>query len=288
MIERNPILALALTTVAGIAIIVALYLSLTDPGPPPESEEERFERVHRVMIEAFAGGAAWSGRVEVLGLQSGRSAAHTPGWQITGTQGACDASGSYVIRDRPANSLIITAPHSESDARTGELAQLLFEEASARGAAWNSAPRSATEECESGLDLTANRWNPFSAFALAFADAHRDGIIVQLHGIEGSSAAQSADLLIGNGAGASTQINAMLGACLGDALEGLDIRISSSEKAQNNAQGQVLRRGNHSGFVYMELSDALRASLVNDNELRGKFASCLVAASETDDRAYTS
>ncbi|NNK45649.1 MAG: hypothetical protein HKP43_03360, partial [Altererythrobacter sp.] len=207
MIERNPILALALTTAAGIGIIIALYLSLTDPGPPPESQKERFERVHRVMIEAFAGGAAWSGRVEVLGLQSGRSAAHTPGWQITGTQGACDASGSYIIRDRPANSLILTAPHSETDAQTGELAQLLFEEASARGAAWNSAPQTTTDKCESGFDLTTDRWNPFSAFALAFADSHRDGIVVQLHGIEGSSAAQPADLRIGNGPGASAQIN---------------------------------------------------------------------------------
>lgn len=288
MIERNPKLALALTTAAGIGIIIALYLSLTDTGPPPESEKERFERVHKVLIEAFAGGAAWSGRIEVLGLQSGRTAAHTPGWQITGTQGACDASGSYIIRDRPANSLIITAPHSESDAKTGELAQILFEETGARGAAWNTAPRTATDECQSGLDLTTDRWHPFSAYALAFADTHRDGIIVQLHGVEDSSADRSGDVRIGNGSGASDQINSTLAACFGDALDGREVRTSSSEAAQNNAQGQVLQRGGHSGFVYMELSEALRANLVSNAELRGGFADCLVVASDTDDRAYTS
>ena len=278
MIERNPILALALTTAVGIAIIVALYMSLTDPGPPPESEEERFERVHRVLIEAFAGGAAWSGRVEVLGLQSGRSAAHTPGWQITGTLGACDASGSYVIRDRPANSLIITAPHSQSDANTGELAQLLFEQSTARGAAWNTAPRTATEECESGLDLTTDRWHPFSAFALAFADSHRDGIVVQLHATEDASIEGSADVRIGAGIGASAQTNSTLAACLGAALEGREIQTSSSDAVQNNAQGRVLQSREHDKFVYLEMSESLRAALIEDQFLLVNFSACLTQA----------
>lgn len=288
MIERNPILALALTTVAGIAIIVALYMSLTDPGPPPESEEERFERIHKVLIEAFAGGAAWSGRVEVLGLQSARTAAHTPGWQIIGTQGACDGSGSYVIRDRPANSLLITAPHSQFDTNTGELAQLLFEDTNARGVAFNTAPRTATEECESGIDLTKDSWHPFSAFALAFADSHRDGIVVQLHALEDSSGDEVVDVRIGEGAGASTQVNAALTACLGENLEGVAVRTSSGEDVQNNAQGQVLRRANHSGFVYLELTEVVSSNLLGNTEQRERLAACLMAVSKTDDRAYVS
>ena len=232
MIERYPKLALALTTLLGIGILVALYLSVNDPGPPPETEEERFERVHTVFVEAFAGGAAWSGRVGILGLQTSRTAAHSPGWQITGSGGACDASGSYIVRDNPAHALIITAPHSQSDAYTGELAQLLFEDTGARGAAWNTAPRIATEECPSGLDLTTDRWHPFSAFSLAFADSHRNGLVVQLHGYERASEEPAPALTLSNGGGTE------LASCLSDALEPRDVR--SSDAARTIAQARVL------------------------------------------------
>ena len=282
MIERNPFLALALTTLVGIGIIIALYISLNDPGPPPETERERFDRVHTVFVEALAGGAAWSGRVEILGLQTNRTAAHTPGWQITGTGGACDASGSYTIRDRPANPLAIMAPHSQSDVNTGELAQLLFEQANARAVAFNTAPRRATDECESGLDLTTDRWNPFSAFALAFADSNRDGLVVQLHGHEesGSNAGQGVEVLIGAGLGASQPVNASLYSCFSEALGGGDIRVLASDAAANNAQGRVLQVQGHRNFIYIELSEELRQAMLSDVTLRGGFANCLVAATE--------
>ncbi len=278
MIERYPKLALALTTLVGIGIIIALYLAANDPGPPPETDEERFERVHTVFVEAFAGGAAWSGRVEILGLQTSRTAAHSPGWQITGTGGACDASGSYILRDNPANALAITAPHSLSDTHTGELAQLLFEDTGARGAAWNTAPRAATQECASGLDLTTDRWHPFSAFALAFADSHRDGLVVQLHGYEDTVDERPAELTFSFGSNSSTERTASLAACLSEAMDPRIVRRGATEASNNNAQRRVLQRGGHSGFVYLELSEDLRRALLEDTALRSGFAACLVSA----------
>lgn len=281
MIERNPILALALTTLAGIGIIIALYLSLNDPGPPPETEEERFARVHSVFIEAFVGGAAWSGQVEILGLQASRTAAHTPGWQVSGTGGACDASGSYVIRDRPASSLVITAPHSQSDAGTGELAQLVFEDTNARAVAFNTAPRRESEECEAGVDLSADRWNPFSAFALAFADADRDGMVLQLHGYEGAESGAAGDVIIGAGLGSSQSINGNLRSCLAGALEGVEIGLKTGGQAASNAQGRVLQVHGHRNFIYLELSESMRQAMIGDAVLRRAFAGCLTNTTQS-------
>lgn len=283
MIQRNPYLALALTTLVGVAIVIAVYLSLNDPGPPPESEQERFDRVHTVFIEAFAGGAAWSGRIEPLGLQSSRTAAHSPGWRISGSGGACDASGSYVIRDQPAAALAVTAPHSQSDVNTGELAQKLFDDLNLRAAAWNTAPRAASEECGPGLDLTTDRVHPFSAFALAFAESHSDGLVIQLHGIEESN--QSAvdvtnlAIVLRRDDATSSEVLTGLANCLEPIAEPLTVAVVSDRQGDaGNAQSRVLRQNGFGDFVQVDISRELRATLLVDSEKRAGFGACLVAA----------
>ena len=199
------------------------------------------------------------------------------------TSGRCEGRGVYALRDKPARPLAITAPHSEADRNTGTLAELLFEETSARGAAWNSSPRRGPSDCGPAIDLADAADHPFTAFALAFAEAEPDGRIVQLHGFErtrrNTLAARGAAVIVSNGTDRPDAELFDLADCLSRVSAPATVLTHPGDTdelgALTNAQGRALREAGFAGFVHLELSAEWRETLLADGTKRDAFASCL-------------
>lgn len=197
--------------------------------------------------------------------------------------GDCRGRGAYMLRAGDARPLALVAPHRRSDRNTGTLAGLLFAEHRVAAAAWSSAPRRKGEGC-SGGDPARHFTHYLTAFSLAFADAHPQGRIVQLHGFErtrrASSAAQLADIIVSDGTRTPGRRIFDLADCLSRSLAPMPVAVFPNDVAElgalTNRQGQALRSEGFDGFVHLEMSAQLRASLVQDPELRNALASCLM------------
>ena len=198
----------------------------------------------------------------------------------------CAGRGVYWLRIKPARALAITAPHRGSDRHTGTLAAALFRETNAQAAAWNSAPRRANSQCDHAIDLARAPAHLFSAFALGFADAAPNGLIVQLHGFDGARRdtliAQEAGMILSNGTDTPSIRLLDLADCLSLAFAPEAVLVYPGDTGElgalNNAQGQLLREAQFDGFVHLEISAELRASLVEDGHMRARLATCLIEA----------
>ena len=198
----------------------------------------------------------------------------------------CEGRGVYSLRQKPARALAITAPHSEADRDTGTLAGILFEETSARAAAWNSAPRRGSSDCGPAIDLTDLEDHPFTAFALAFAEAQPDGSIIQLHGFErtrrSTLEAHDAAVIVSNGTERPDAALLELADCLSRVSAPATVLVHPGDTSElgalTNAQGRALREAGFAGFVHLELSASWRETLLSDDARRKNFAHCLVEA----------
>jgi hypothetical protein len=205
---------------------------------------------------------------------------------FTETGGNCRGRGGYIIRTKNnAFPVAVTAPHRGSDLHTGTIVQALFAENNFAAAAWNSAPRRQTKNCQHGGDVARMPTHYFTSFALAFAKTHPGGRIIQLHGFDGtarrSGAARSADIIISDGSRLPSDKLLNLADCLSRNLPELNTAVfpydSDELGATSNAQGRALRAAGFDGFTHIELNAGLRLKLVNDNALRARFAGCLSA-----------
>ena len=114
--------------------------------------------------------------------------------------------------------------------------------------------------------------------------AQRFGRIVQLHGFErtrrASSAAQLVDIIVSDGTRAPGRRIFDLADCLSRSLAPKQVAVYPNDVAElgalTNRQGQALRSEGFDGFVHLEMSAQLRASLVQDPKLRNALASCLM------------
>ena len=128
----------------------------------------------------------------------------------------------------------------------------------------------------------------FTAFAVAFAEAHPDGAIVQIHGFERMKrppgAAREADIILSNGTRKPDTRLLDLADCL--SLEMMPHRalVFPNETAElgalGNAQAMALGDMGFDGFIHLELSAELRAKLVKDEALFARFRGCLEKAAQ--------
>ena len=142
-----------------LAVMAARYADLFPPLGRAESfhrpSTADFARTRKAFGVEFAGA---SGRavLDDLGFVNSASEDFDRTRVFIATSEHCDGRGTYLVRAGGAKTLaLFTAPHRGSDRFTGNLAALLYDETSASGAAWNSAPRRQTSERKAFGDLAA-------------------------------------------------------------------------------------------------------------------------------------
>jgi hypothetical protein len=267
--------------VAALAFAPLGIASRTDGG-----DSESFAAA-RAMFRQVLTEAPDAGSAARLGLKVKPSDGEWEGVLLSEEEGDCAGRGAYLIRQRASLPLAITAPHRGSDLHTGTIAAALFAETGAAAAAWNSAPRMASEACDAAIDLARQDKHHFTAFSLAFAEAFPAGRVVQLHGFDGdkrnSEAARNAEIIVSDGTGEPGDKLLDLADCLSRRFAPRTVLVYPIDTGElgalSNAQAQVLRKeARFEGFVHLEMSALLRAELVQDEDLRTRLGRCLVEA----------
>ncbi|WP_432199960.1 hypothetical protein ACRAQ7_09755 [Erythrobacter sp. W53] len=288
MSRVKPLLAgsAAAAIVAGSAAM--LFPPFGETRSLARADHAQFARVQSAFAGILAEHSSDMSVLEDLGFQADRLT-NAPGTKVIAEKaGSCAGQGVYWLREDAGAGLAITAPHRGSDRHTGSLAATLFLETGAKAAAWNSAPRRPTKQCDAALDLAKEKNHVFSAFTTSFAEFAQDSLIVQLHGFDGdrrkSLAAQEAGMILSNGTERPSEKLLDLADCLSIAFNPERVLVypvgTRELGALQNAQGQLLREAGFDGFVHMEISADLRAELIEDGALRGKLAACLVEAAK--------
>ncbi|HVH99633.1 MAG TPA: hypothetical protein VM869_13020 [Enhygromyxa sp.] len=206
--------------------------------------------------------------------------------------------GTYVIRLGPLApahaELLLQAPHDRFDKRTGALALRLLVEgdvSSVRAVFINSAHRyrqlDGSKEPRKPADANPAdaAHNPEHPLARTTARAleQRELVLVQLHGFARSAEAGDPDLIVSSGVVQPSRISAAMVERLRTVLpehpcghHGIDTeRLGGHHNVQGHAARAALRC-----FVHLELSEELREQLIEDRELRRRFASALPSAAE--------
>lgn len=281
---------LALMALAA-ALAALLYPPLRQAVGIERPDRARFAEAQRMFAHALAGRSSSLLQAEAaaVGLIASGASREWQGAVLTEAADDCKGRGTYLVRDeRGALPLALTAPHRGADQHTGTLAASLFLESRATAAAWNSAPRNPQADCPHALDLARERYHPFTAFALAFARQHPEGLVVQLHGFDRQNrheaAARDASMILSNGTRVPDARVLDLADCLSLSLAPHSARVFPVETGElgalANAQGMALREGGFNGFVHLELSADLRRDLVGDDALRARFRTCLEQAAQ--------
>jgi hypothetical protein len=191
--------------------------------------------------------------------------------------------GMYAFRRARASPLAIQAPHSDDDLHTGALAASLFAESSAAAAAWNTAPRRAVLEGRTELaDFAHLEESYFQAFTRAFAAAHPKGICLQIHGFardqRKTTTASAADAIVSDGDDRPEPWIEGFASCLERATTWNALVYPRQVRelgGTRNAQGMVLQRLEHAGFLHLELSLEARRELKENAASRRALLGCL-------------
>lgn len=277
MLRRSFLLLLL--GLVGLGLVSLILLRALGSGSALELSREEFTRAERTFAGLATGTAT-----EPPNNFTVRSL-HDPvqALLVEEPAGSCRGGGSYVLRQGAGViPLLISAPHRNADRMTGTLTMRFFVEGRARAAAWNSVPRrSACDEDES--DIARLDLHPFTAFTSAFARAHPNGRVIQVHGFDvgrrRTPQARAASVILSSGSRDISPTLESIAACLRRDLPSLAVALFpldvSELGATRNAQGRSLRRLGFQGFVHAELSLELRRGLVDDAELRHRFLACL-------------
>ena len=258
------------------AVIAALIAgtAVPTPGEDPRHGAEGFAALMRAPIDLPHGLAG-------MGFVAVPAGTDRTTLRVHPAMPDCSTLGEYAVRATGV-ALALAAPHRDSDRHTGDLVEFLFVETGARAAAWNTAPRRPSATCPDTVDLAREAEHPFTAFALAFADAYPGGSIVQLHGFDAArrySEAGDAAAIVSNGT-ASPGVRVFdLADCLSLAFAPAPVMVYPGDArelgAVTNAQGEALRQAGFEGFAHLELSLAMREALMTDPALRARLAACL-------------
>lgn len=286
MNNRKPIVAGGIAALLGAGALAALFPPLGEAGPIARDGQAGFDRARALFASYLASGVATDDLLGAAGFEARSLPEEPDAVLLSEREGDCAGRGIYWLRDGGAP-LALTAPHRGSDRHTGSLAAALFLETTAGAAAWNSAPRRASDSCANALDLAREELHPFSAFALEFASAHPQGLVVQLHGFDGerrtSLAASEAAMILSDGTGEPSDRLLDLADCLSLAFAPRQVLVYPHQTGElgalSNAQGKLLRAEGFGGFAHLEISADMRAALVADEALRSKLGACLVEAS---------
>ena len=279
MSQRSSLLLLL--GLVGLGLVSLILLRALGAGSALELSREAFPRAER----SFAGLVAGAVTEPPNGFTLRPVNDPLQALLIEEPAGSCRGGGSYLLRQGAgAIPLLISAPHRNADLLTGTLTMRFFIEGQARAAAWNSVPRrSACAEDES--DIARLERHPFTAFTSAFARAHPNGRVVQVHGFDvgrrRTAEARAASVILSSGSRDISPTLESIAACLRHDLPSLNVALFpldvSELGATRNAQGRSLRDIGFQGFVHAELSLELRRRLVEDAGLRQGFLACLEA-----------
>jgi len=203
--------------------------------------------------------------------------------------------GSYLIRRGPAEpdalEWLVQAPHSRFDKYTGAIALRLFIEDDARSARalmTNSAhryrqldgsrePRPAP--MDNPADAAHNPEHPIARVTAALLSAH-ELALVQLHGFSRSAAAGDPELIVSASAEQPSPASAAILDRLRVELPGRTVGHYGVDTQRLGGLANVQARSSRAVrrcFIHVELSHTLRKQLLNDRELRSRFARAALA-----------
>lgn len=191
--------------------------------------------------------------------------------------------GMYVFRTSNCSQMVVEAPHSNDDAHTGVLAELMFLETRAAAAAWNTVTRNQPVEGGKGdSDLAHIPDSCFVAFTRAFATAYPTGVLIQLHGFAASErksdAGARSDAILSSGTDSPPAWIVKTAERLRSDCGGKFSVYPTDVKelgATTNSQMKALRSLKHLGFLHVETCLDLRKRLKSDREFRKVFWRCL-------------
>ena len=224
--------------------------------------------------------AAW----RALGFEWLRTT-HADGsyWIARESGSRCRGRGFYAFSSDRRRQTVLQVPHRFMDRYTGTIALELATSGKFRALAWNTVPRRVKSgEGIQDADL-AHRWDSyFVAFTEAFAAVLPRGRLLQLHGFAAGKRetpeAVGANIIVSAGQRWPTAGAMAVSACL-DAAFPESVRLFprdiSELGATRNIQGRLLRGFGHSGFVHVELSDALRDVLGDHSRSAQRLGYCL-------------
>lgn len=246
-----------------------------------------------LLASCSAGGQAPDARAFFGARQSEAAAAQALGLAVDQQPGElvlhdpepCGARGNYILRQTGGVPVAATAPHGVHDRHTAELARMAYREGTFAAAAWNSVPRRASGHCD-GLDLARAADHPFTDFALGFSDRFPDGLIIQFHGFDGdrreSARAADAAMIVSDGTRTPGPGLFALADCLSRMAAPDRVFVYPAETgelgARENAQAAALRDAGGARFAHLEMSLALRETLLADKDLRARLIGCLEEA----------
>ncbi len=184
--------------------------------------------------------------------------------------------GAFAYRTGTARALIVQAPHSDSDRRTGDIAFFLYRESHARMLAVNSAHRRLD-----GADQANVAGAPFALLGHEGAHPGVDAVVVQVHGFGAATATRyglsSRSVVVSNGTHTPDPALRALAGCL--ARAGFDARLFPVEApypgGTRNAVRAAMAEAGGGRFVHLELGEALREDLAQSAAGLRSFAACL-------------
>ncbi|MBI4866887.1 MAG: hypothetical protein HY816_08035 [Candidatus Wallbacteria bacterium] len=194
---------------------------------------------------------------------------------------ARSGGGVFFVAWPPARepaALVLEAPHSFFDLKTGELALALFDSGLGSALAVNTVhrKRAATDGTPGGevADVAHNDRNYFHAFTEAAARAFPACLVVQLHGFDGQKRKPGvwADFVLSDGSGQFSPGSLLERAGVAFAAEfgGDRVQLSGRDTleltAARNAQGAMLRKLGSDRFLHVEMTARERDRLATDPE----------------------
>lgn len=271
-----------LLTLAGVLIVSGLLLQgALRKGPAFELDEAAYAQAEAAFVQLAMS------RTGALPASFTVNPVNEPfeGLLVHEIERSCRGGGTYLVREKGESlPLLISAPHRGSDRFTGTIALQLFLEGRAAATAWNSVRR--RNGCDSGSsDLARLRRHPFTAFTVAFARAHPDGRVLQIHGFDpdrrDTSRARAASVILSSGSDRVSPAVRIVADCLRSQFPDEQIAVYPTDVrelgARRNAQGRRLRAIGFGAFVHAEISFDLRQRLMVEPDLRRRFGLCLEA-----------
>ena len=189
--------------------------------------------------------------------------------------------GMYVIRPGSSDTLLLQAPHSFHDIKTGSIAIKMMRENTIKALAINTVSRRySSDGGELKADMAHLPESLFMSFSRAFANVNEQGRIVQLHGFNADKREQTRQLglILSNGTRAAGQALISQSECLGKALSTKSKLFPQHINllgGTTNSIGRAVRGMGFSGFEHIEMSLPVRQALNHSAQLRHAFMACV-------------
>lgn len=212
-------------------------------------------------------------------------------WILAETTPHALDEGFFAFRIGQANAphLLLQAPHSMGDFKTGEIVVKMFVEGSATAACWSTSPR-VTVCGTSCSDLTHRSNSLFQAMTIAFACVYPESRIAQIHGFSPSDRVtppgRNAGVIVASGLGEPTVTTSLVATELAEEEWKAEVRIYGSNVfelgAIKNAQKESLVGLHYPGFVHLEFSPENRELLFGSAALRSKLEDSILATKSAE------